>query len=83
MGTPSVLIVTIKKVIGVNIIRVWILGKFTNKFKENGYTLRENTSIYYFASLLSDSQVLKERICSLWSKFFRLRVDPIMERLLS
>ena len=30
--------------------------------------------------LLNGDQLLKERICSLWSKFFPLRVDPILKR---
>ena len=47
------------------------------------YTLlREATLPFPFcASLLSKGQLLKERICSIRSKFFPLTVDPILELL--
>ena len=44
----------------------------------NGYTFRgSNSAIFIFASILNGSQLLKERICSTWSKFFLLKVDPL------
>ena len=40
-----------------------------------------NSAIIIFASLLNRDQLLRERICSWWSKFFPLRVDPIFKGL--
>ena len=37
-----------------------------------------SSASFIFVSL---DQLLKERICSFWSKFFLLRVDPTLERL--
>ena len=39
--------------------------------------------IFIFASYLTNSkdQLIKKRICSLWSKFFSLNVDIILKRL--
>ena len=53
----------------------WILNM-------NGYTFRgSNSVIFIVASHINWGHLLKERICSHWSKFFPLRVDPILERL--
>ena len=50
--------------------------------KMYGYTFRGNNSVTFsFASLLNRGQLSKERICSSKSKFYRLRVDPILELL--
>ena len=46
--------------------------------KVNGYTFRgSNSVIFIFVYHFSRSQLLKKWICSHWSKFFPLRVDPI------
>ena len=46
-----------------------------------GYTIRgSNSAIFIFASLLNGGQLIKERICSNRSKFFPLRVDPLLDR---
>ena len=48
----------------------------------NRYAFRgSNSVIFIFASPLCGGQHLKERICSLGSKFFTLSVDPISEQL--
>ena len=50
----------------------------------DGYTYRESQFVVYmFVSLLVRGQLIKEIICSFWSKFFLLRVDPALERLFS
>ena len=51
--------------------------------KVNGYTFRGSNSfiLFFFASHLFRGQHLKERICSPRSKFFPLRVDPILKGL--
>ena len=36
-----------------------------------------NSAIFHFPS--QSDQLLKERICSPWSKFFALRIDSILE----
>ena len=42
------------------------------------YTFRgSNSTIFCYVSLLNEAQLLKERICSPWSKFFSLRVGAI------
>ena len=51
-------------------------------FKENRYTFRGSNSIIFHCCLpykLGSSH--KKRICSHWSKFFPLRVDPFLGRL--
>ena len=51
----------------------------------NEYTFRGSIfAIANFAYFLNRSQLLKERICSSWSKFFPLRVpvDSCLERVL-
>ena len=46
----------------------------------NDYNFRANNSaIFIFVSPLNRGQLLQERICSSWSKFFLLRVDPFLE----
>ena len=55
---------------------------FVLDFMVKRYTFRDNnSSIFFLASLLNRDQLLKERICSSRSKFFSLRVDPILEAL--
>ena len=48
--------------------------------KLNGYTLRgSDFAVFIFApppSFLQRGQLIKKRICSYWSKFFSLGVDP-------
>ena len=52
------------------------------KLKVNEYTFRGNNSfIFIFATHLIRGQLLKKRICSPRSKFFPLRVDPILKGL--
>ena len=47
-----------------------------------GYTFRgSNSFIFIFASHLNGGQLLKKRICSPRSKFFSLRVDPVLKGL--
>ena len=55
--------------------------KFTEKwFEVKGYTLRGINSVTFrFASFLNGGQLPKERICSLGSKLFPLRVNPFLE----
>ena len=51
-------------------------------FKVNGYTFRGSNSYFlFFASHLIRGQLLKKRICSPRSKFFPLRVGPVLEGL--
>ena len=41
---------------------------------------QENSSVnYIFSFLFNKTQLLKERVCSSWSKFFPLRVDSILD----
>ena len=48
----------------------------------NGYTFRGSNSVsLVVASHTNWGHLIKERICSHWSKFFPLRVDPILGRL--
>ena len=44
-----------------------------------GYTFRRNNSSI-FASLSDEGQLINERICFSGSKFFPLRVDPVLEK---
>ena len=41
--------------------------------------ISKEATLHYFASLFSEGQLLKERICSWRSKFFPLRVDSILK----
>ena len=43
------------------------------------YTFRESSCLFFFLPLLTGDQLIKEGICSLKSKFFPSRVDPILE----
>ena len=53
---------------------------FMSSSKVIGYTYNGgNSTILLLASLLDGGQLLKERICSCWSKFFPVRVDPVLE----
>ena len=45
----------------------------------NGYTFRGSNYVFIFASVLNGGQFLLGRICSYRSKFFPVRVDPILE----
>ena len=57
-------------------------GCIVARSEVNGYTFRgSNSVIFIFASHMNWGHLIKERICSRWSKFFPLRVDPILERL--
>ena len=57
-------------------------GGIKTLLKVNLYTFRESISaIFVFASFLYRGQLLKEIICSLWSKFFPLKVDLILGEL--
>ena len=48
----------------------------------SSYTFRRrNSVIFIVASNVNWGHLIKERICSHWSKFFALRVDPILGRL--
>ena len=48
--------------------------------KKNGYSFRgSNSAIFNFASLLNCSQLLQERICSIRSKFFHIRIASFLE----
>ena len=67
---------------GVDILGVDIMGVDVMAPILIGILLEEVT-VLYFASLLWRGQLLKERICSLRSKFFPLRVDPISKELFS
>ena len=50
------------------------------RLKVNGYTVRGSNSVSFsFACLGNGGQLLKERICSLRSKFFPLLVDHLLE----
>ena len=48
------------------------------KFSQvKGYAFRgSNSAVFIFVFLINLGQLLKERICSIWSKFFSLREDP-------
>ena len=49
--------------------------------KVNRYTFRGNNSIIFIAaSHINWGHLIKERICSHWSKFILLRENPILER---
>ena len=55
-----------------------------NSVKGNGFYFKgSKSSIFCLASLLSRGPLLKIRICSFRSKFFPLKVDPILEELCS
>ena len=55
-------------------------GKRVLSFKVKGYTFRgSNSVISIFTSFLKRHLLLMERICSSWSKFFPLGVNPILE----
>ena len=59
------------------------MSYFVINIKVNGYTLGEATLYFFiYASHLIRGQLLKKRICSFRSKFFPLRVDPILKGLL-
>ena len=50
--------------------------------KVNGYTLKGNNSVIFIVAChIPLGHLIKERICSSRSKFFPLRVDPILGRL--
>ena len=59
------------------------LHKLTyNQIKVNGFNIKgSNSVIFILASFLNGSYLSKERICPFWSKFFPLRINPILERL--
>ena len=61
---------------GVPIFRIFTV------FMVNGYTFRgSNSFIFICAPHINWGHFIKERICSLWSKFFPLRVDLFLGRL--
>ena len=51
-------------------------------FTVNGYTSRgSNSVIFIVISHMNLGHLIKEIICSCWSKFIPLRVDPNLRRL--
>ena len=44
--------------------------------KVNGACQGKQSAIFVFDSILIGGELLKTRICSCWSKFFSLRVEP-------
>ena len=71
----------LSKVILWIIIGSSLAGAFPRWLKVYGYISGGTTPvhIFTFASLISGGLLLKERICSLGSKVFPLRSDPIWE----
>ena len=66
---------------GYNAVLSWLPSTF-QKCKVNGYTFRgSNSVIFIVASHINWGHIIKERLCSHWSKFIPLRVDPILGRL--
>ena len=48
----------------------------------NWYTFRKSNSVVFIIAYhINGGHLIKERICSCWSKFFSLREDPILGRL--
>ena len=66
--------------------RFWQCDRFShdmaviNAFQVNGFTFRgKHCVIFILPPLSMGGQLLKERICSYWSKFFPVRLDAILD----